>query len=297
MADTAFQNQYRQEYVAGFEQRVSYFRATATTERVVKGNTAYFLLADTGDAEAVTRGTNGLIPGRTDTLDQKACTLLEWHDKPKRTKFNIFASQGDGRRILQEGSIKVLNRKLDDLMITELSTGTNDTGSAETFSLNLVAKSIAILGENDVPTEEMSNMFGALSPAAFAYAMQIKEFASADYVDVKLFNGAVVKMRNWYGVNWFQSNRLSGRTTNAEKCLLWHRDAIGWAVATEDMETAGYNEEESYYWARTSAFMGAKLLQNEGVVVMNHDGSAYVAVSMRILLNPRRMNTAPLFRN
>ena len=40
---------------------------------------------------------------------------------------------------------------------------------------------------------------------------------------------------------------------------------------------AGYHEEQDYSWARTTGFFGSKLLQNSGVVVMKHDGSAYVA--------------------
>jgi len=37
----------------------------------------------------------------------------------------------------------------------------------------------------------------------------------------------------------------------------------------------GYNEEQDYSWARASMFMGAKLLQNTGDVVITSDGSAY----------------------
>jgi hypothetical protein len=39
----------------------------------------------------------------------------------------------------------------------------------------------------------------------------------------------------------------------------------------------GYDEEQDYSWARASVFMASKLLQNSGVVVINHDGSAFVA--------------------
>lgn len=278
MADSAFQKQYRDEFIAGFEQKASRFRLTAVTEAVMKGSEAIFLVADTGSAEAQTRGLNGMIPGRADNLTQNTATLTEWHDKVRRSKYNIFASQGDGRRIMQEGTIKVINRKIDNLMVTALTAGTNDTGAAATGSLALVAKSVAILGNNDVDVEEEDNMFCAITPAMHAYLMQVKEFNSAEYVDVKGFAGAAQRMRRWYGINWFVSTRLSGINTAAEKCLMWHRNAVGYAVNTGEMEVdADYNREESYYWARASAFMGAKLLQNSGVVVINHDGSAYTA--------------------
>lgn len=55
-------------------------RDTVTTEAVIKGNTAVFLVADSGGATAVTRGVNGLIPARADNLTQNSCTLVEWHD-------------------------------------------------------------------------------------------------------------------------------------------------------------------------------------------------------------------------
>jgi hypothetical protein len=39
----------------------------------------------------------------------------------------------------------------------------------------------------------------------------------------------------------------------------------------------GYDDEQNYSWARCSIFMGSAVLQNSGIVVMNHDGSALVA--------------------
>ena len=102
MADTAFQTQYRDEFISGFEQRQSLVRQTVTTEAEVKGNSAVFLVADSGAATAVTRGVNGLIPARADNLTQNSATLAEWHDLVRRTGFNLYASQSDGRRIMQE---------------------------------------------------------------------------------------------------------------------------------------------------------------------------------------------------
>lgn len=276
MADTAFQAQYREEFVAQFEQKVSYFRAAGTNDVVIQGQTAVFLVAGTGGRQAVTRGVNGMIPSSSDSLAQTSIALQEWHDKPRRTKFNIFASQGNGRQILQAGTVKVLNRKVDDLMISALNTGTLTTGAVGVpANLALFSKAQGILGNSDVDVDEEDNMFCSITPAARNYLNQIKEFASADYVDVKTLDGAFVKMKRWMGLNWFVSNRLPGRTTSTETCFMFHRSALGWAINSGDMEVdADYNREESYYWARASAFMGAGLLQNVGVVKITHDGSA-----------------------
>jgi hypothetical protein len=39
----------------------------------------------------------------------------------------------------------------------------------------------------------------------------------------------------------------------------------------------GYDEEQDYSFARTTGYFGSKLLQNVGVVIINHDGSAMAA--------------------
>src|SRR5258708_14726227 len=119
--DTAFQTQYRQEFVQGFEAHATLLRPCVTTEAVIKGNTAVFLVADSGGATAVTRGVNGLIPARPDNLNQFSAVLQEWHDLVRKTGFNIFASQGHQRRIMQATSMGALNRKIDDTFIQELA--------------------------------------------------------------------------------------------------------------------------------------------------------------------------------
>jgi len=278
MADTAFQTAYREEFIPAFEYGQSRLRTACVTETVISGNSAVFLVAGTGGASAVTRGVNGMIPARPDDLTQNTATLAEWHDKPRRTKFNIFGSQGDGRRIMQQGSIKVINRKVDSDIIAQLDTATNDTGASATASLAMVAKSKAILGNNEIDTSDIDNMFALASPAFMAYLLQVKEFAHADYVETKPLTGPARTYIRWAGVNWIEHPQLTGAGTATEKCYMFHRDAIGHAMDTDNMDVAaGYNEEDSYYWARCSTFMGSKLLQNSGVVQMKHDGSAYVA--------------------
>lgn len=275
MAETAYQVQYRQEFIAGFEQRQSLVRHSVTTEAVIKGNQATFLVADSGSAEAVTRGVNGLIPARADNLNQYTATLVEWHDLVRRTSFNIFGSQGDGRRIMQETTMAVVNRKIDSDIITELNTATQDTGAAATGSLAMAMYALTILGNNAVPMD--GNIFALITPAMLAYLMQTKEFASADYTGNKPFDGSPMTFK-WAMVNWIVHPNLPGKGTSAEKCFMYHKSAIGHGANTGEMQSAvGYDEEQDYSFARASIFMGAKLLQNSGIVVMNHDGSGYAA--------------------
>ena len=283
MADTAYQRQYRQEYIHGFEDRQSILRATCVQESVIKGNEATFLVADSGSAIAVTRGANGLIPARADNNNQYTATLQEWHDLVRKTNFNVFASQGDQRRIMQETTMAVVNRKMDDIIITELDKATNDTGAAAQASLDMVVYAQTILGNNFVPIEDIENMFGVISPAFNGYLLQIPEYASADYVDVKPLTGPARRFRRWAGVNWMVHPRLTGSvgaggSGASEQCFMYHRNSIGCAVDKDGIDTpVGYDEEQAYSYARVSIHMGAIQLQNSGMVMMVHDASGYVA--------------------
>lgn len=275
MSDSAFQTQYRDETIAGFEQHESLVRKTVTTEANVNGSSAVFLVADSGDAQAVTRGLNGLIPARADNLTQYTATLSEWHDLTRRTKFNLYASQGDGRRIMQQTTMGVINRKIDSDIITELNTNTQDTGAARTADLALAMHALTILGNNDVPLD--GNISALITPAFHAYLMQTKEFANVEYVNNKPFEGGLTMYR-WANVNWIVHPNLPGKATAAEKCFMYHKSAIGHAFDLEALDTAaGYDEEQGYSWARASTFLGSKTLQSTGIVVINHDGSGMAA--------------------
>lgn len=276
MADTAPQIQYRQELVASFEEGMSWLRQTTVTEAVIKGNQATFLVAGSGGAAAVTRGVNGLIPARADDMTQLTATLVEWHDLVRKTRFNIFQSQGDQRALMQATTRKVLNRRIDQDIINQLDTATNNLGAATPISLAAVGKALTTLGENEVPVEEEDKMWAVATPAVRGYLMQTNEFNSADYVEVKFLNGPARRVIRWAGFNWIFHPNLTGVGTASEKCYFFHRDAIGSAFDSgEGLNTAiGYDDEQDYSYARASSFTGAKLLQQGGIVQFLHDASA-----------------------
>lgn len=273
MADTAYQTMYRKEFIKGFEKRQSLARRTVTTETEINGNSAVFLVADSGGATAVTRGVNGDIPTRPDNLSQYTATLKEWHDVPERTNFNLFASQGDGRRIMQETSMAVINRKIDSDIHTALTAATVTWGSAAVATLTLVTTAKTKLGNAFALDEEP---FALITPAFHGYLMGLNQFTSADYINLKPFENVSKSMAfNWYGVNWIVDAGLPGVGTSSASCFMYSRQAIGHACDMERISTlVGYDEKNDKSWARASTYMGSKLLQNSGIVKMLHDDSA-----------------------
>lgn len=281
MAATAFQIQYRQEFIAGFEQHQSLLRETVTTEAVIKGNQAVFLVADSGGQTAVTRGINGLIPARDDNLTQNTATLQEWHDLVRKTNFNILASQGNQRAIMQQTTMAVINRKIDDQITTALNTGTVAIGSATTLpSPSLFQNGVVKLQNAAVPWD--SNITLLCQPAFLAYLEQHTEFASADFISLKPYAGQDASWRDkpmayrWRNALIITHPNLPGKGTSSEISFMYHKAAVGHAANVTGMENViGYDQEQGYSYARCSMDMGAVVLQNAGIVVITADGSAY----------------------
>jgi hypothetical protein len=254
-----------------------------TNEADVKGNVAVFLVIGSGGAIAQTRGINGLIASRADSNTQNSCTLSEWHDLVRKTNFNIEASQGNQRSAMQMTTMAVINRKIDDQIITELNAGTVTIGGTGIVpDVSLFQNGRVKISNASVPWD--SNITVLCQPSFLAYLEQAPEFANANYVDIKPYNAEenTASWRDrplayrWRNALIIEHPNLPGKGTTAEKSFLFHKSAIGHATETNGMETAvGYNAEQAYSYARASIMMGAKLMQTAGDVVVTHDGSAY----------------------
>ncbi len=275
MATSVPVTHYRNEFVAGFEARQSTLRDTVSTESIVNGSQATFLIVNTG-REATTRGPNGLIPAGVDNQSQVTVTLQELHDLVQRTKFNVFTDQGDQRRIMQMGGMAVINRAMDNDIITAMTAASVTAGAAAVITKAIVNLAVTKLGNAKVPNSER---YAAITPAAWAYLSDITSFASQDYVTSRPVQDGMPKPGNmiqWMGVNWFVPEvDLPGQGTSSATMFMYHKSAIGHAIDRNSINVGGgYNDEQDYYWARHSLFHGAKLLMNAGVVKILHNDAA-----------------------
>lgn len=281
MAETANQILYRQELVKTFERRQAMFEPRVTTDGIASGSAYTFLINGSGGRTAVTRGVNGNIPPSANDDTQVTATMTEWHDKPQATRFNIFSGQAGAKRrgAMQEESIAVLNRKADDLVITALATGTQYAGLTAvplTSAIALRAVSVVLAANAQLSVNDVT---GALSAAAFTLLVQQQLISSRDYVEMGPLPGLPTMIR-WAGITWMVHTGLPGANTASERLFVFHRAAIGLARDRDAMNvSAGYNDENDYYYARSSMFMGAVLLQNAGVCSIRHDATTQLATA------------------
>lgn len=275
MSQSAFKTMYRSEQIAAFEKKQSVFSMTTVQEVMSEGNSCVFLVAGSGGVGATTRGLNGKIIYNPLDLNQYTCTLEEKHAPFEMTGFNIFSSQGNLRKAMQDGSVAVINRERDNLIRNALSAATVTTGAAATADLAMVNKSKTKIRNAKVGADV--KLWAAISPAYYNYLTLLAQFTSADYIQDKRFEGINKDMAfSWNGVNWFVDSELEGVGTASCTCFMYAETAIGSAAnsATMNIEM-GYDDKQNSSWSRASVFMGAKLLQNAGVVKMIHNDSAY----------------------
>jgi hypothetical protein len=224
---------------------------------------------------------NGNIPSTANDDTQMTVAMSEWHDKPQSTRFNIFSGQAGAKRrgAMQEESIAVLNRKADDMVISALATSTQYAGaSAVALTSGVAMRAVSVVLANNAQLS-VNDVTGVLSAAAFGLLVQQQLISSRDYVEQSLLPNMPTMFR-WAGITWMVHTGLPGAGTSSERLFVFHRAAVGLARDKEAMDVAaGYNDENDYYYARASMFMGAALLQNAGVCSIRHDATTMLATA------------------
>ena len=94
-------------------------------------------------------------------------------DKPQLTGFNIFAGQGDQRALLQQTSMAVINRKIDEIL-SALSTRDHHHGAAAVASIGMVTKAKAALPSAKPRYRPTGRIYAAVSPGFMTIWLQAK---------------------------------------------------------------------------------------------------------------------------
>src|ERR1051325_5341514 len=226
---------YKDQFIEGFEQRQSILRQAVTTDTESRGGSVYFLVADSGGAVAVTRGSNGLIPVQDDNQTQVQLTFAEAHHLIRRTGFDIFKAQSNQLQIMQNAGMATINRKIDRIILDAAETGTVTLGAVGTFSKTVANQIVTKLANAHAGEDTEGMLYGVLSPAAWAYASDITSFANSLYSKTggNMQDGIPVmgKWVYWEGIYWTRHGGLTGLGTNACTCAVWHKAAVGHAIA------------------------------------------------------------------
>jgi capsid protein len=269
---------YKDTFIQQFETRESVLRQAVTTDVEVRGGQVYFLVAGSGGASAVSRGSNGLIPSGDDSQTQVPITFAEAHRKIVRNGFDIFRAQGPQLEIMRADGMAVINRKIDRTILDAAETGTVTITGATAFTKQVANILVTKLRNAHAGEDTPGNVFGLLSPAAFSDATDITSFANSLYSKTggKVDEGIPVMGRwvFWEGAYWGVHTGLTGVGTASCTCLIWHKQALGHAISSGSINAEiGRIPWEDQSYALHSIYQGAAKLQNAGIVKWTHDDS------------------------
>lgn len=282
------ETRYTNDFIADYARRRATLTNSVRTDPLDHGGALVFLIAGDGGGTTVTRGANGLIPPSDDVQSQVTVSLFEDISLSEKTSFNIFTAQASQRQadLMRMNNMAKVHRKQDARIIAAIETGTQSLGAVATMDKTVANRISVILKNANVgfDQDEGSNIFVALTPAAYAELTDIPSFASADYVNfggespVQAGVPAGGSFKRWMGMNWCEHTGLTGVGTSSATCLAWHKNAVGFATGTRGIDAVlGYDQKQDSTYARATIFQGAVKLLNPGIVKFTHNDTGLSA--------------------
>lgn len=291
--DTSFVRSYEREVHHLFQRQGGHLRQSVRFKSDVKGESTTF--QKIGKGTATTKARHGVITPMNQDHTAITCTLSDfyagdWVDRLDEAKINH-----DERRAIAKGGAWALGRKVDNQIITVLDSTSESTVSwtvtSSAATRNSLLQMSEALDDNDVPND--GQRYGLLTPRAWADAMTVKEFASADYVSpegMSFKDGAPVAQRwkNWMGILWKVHTDLPGKGTATAKVFTYHKDAVGYATGAHAGNVAtneGVAADITWHGDRAAHFVnhmmsgGACLIDTTGVIEGNLDDTAAIPSS------------------
>lgn len=286
---TAFEAQVQQV----FQRQGSYLRDAVRVKDNVVGSTAVF--QKIGKGSATTKSRNGTITPMNQVHSAPSCTLVDfyagdWVDKLDEAKTNI-----NERDAIAQGGAMALGRKVDDQITTIL-----DTTTQAAVTITVTSKAAILAGAlqwveaawgNDVPND--GNVYAVVTPRLWSQFMLNDQFARSEYVredgQAWLMGPAVgTRWKDWMGVKWKMQTGLSGALGATAKGWLWHKNAVGYAVAAAAGNIAGNNSvaaDITYHGDRAAHFVNnfmsgqAVMIDDTGVIKETHNDTTAIATS------------------
>lgn len=271
---------YRREFVESFNVGATLLMDRFTEESMTMGRSAVFDVATLGGRMSV-RSVDGRIPRRSRSDSQVTCTIDERVCKEEVTDFEKFTSQADERAKINRSIMISVNEEIDYHVLTELgNASTSYSASAAPITLDTATKVIATLSQNKVPIGA-SDLTWIISPMMEAKLQNIQGYTSADYVSTKpLESGGnqydgTRKIKSWLGAGWIVHPNLPNTGTSSCTTYLVHRRAFGLAVPSQKIQYEfGRIPGELADCAVAGLMMGAKILQNTGILKFLHNDAA-----------------------
>jgi hypothetical protein len=289
---TAFINSYEAKVHEVFQRQGSYLKDAVRVKDNVVGSTAVFQRIGTG--VATTKARHGTITPMNQTHAAPSTTLADfyagdWVDKLDEAKINI-----NERDAIASGGAMALGRKVDDQITTVLNTTTQTVITLTTTSVAVTLRTavewVEAVWANDVPND--GQVYAVVTPRYWSQLMIVQQFQNADWVTsegLPFKTGPSIgkgRWKDWMGVKWKMQTGLPGEGTATADQWIWHKTAVGYAIAQSAGNIAG-NEavgaDITWHGDRAAHFVNhmmsgnAVLIDDTGVIEGVNDDTDTIA--------------------
>ncbi len=246
-----------------------------------------------GKGVATEKARHGVITPMNQDHTAITCTLRDFYGGDWVDKLDEAKLIHDEQQAIVMGGAWALGRKVDDQIITIFNTTGQTTITWSLSNSGEVRAALLTMADNlwanDVPND--GRCFGALTPRAYAQAMTITSFSSADFVGptgLPFKEGMPThKFVDWMNIKWTMHTGLPGKGTATANVYVWHQSSVGYASAKTAGNIAGnsaVSADISWHGDRAAHFVnnlmsgGACLIDDGGVIEGSiNDTTAVVA--------------------
>jgi hypothetical protein len=207
-------------------------------------------------------------------------TMADYYVPTLIDKLDLLKLNIDERNAHARAQVAALGQQVDAIILTAMTTGmttiepaagptapdeVGDAAAAWTYD-NFMSV-VTQFQVREVPDD--GRRFCALHPFAWAQALQVPEFANADYVGpAQLPFAGGMTGKSWMGVMWFALPNISHAADVASN-IAWHQDAVGHGV-NSDIETNWDWENDRSAWSCVSMMScGSTVIDIDGVMAVS----------------------------
>lgn len=275
---TSISNSFIAQYVAdvheAYQQRGSKLRGTVRLKTGVAGATAVFQKNGKGAAGKKTR--HGNVPLMNVEHSTVTATLEDWYGADYVDHLDELKTNTDERLVVANAGAYALGRKVDELLVGKLAQASNHVPEAASgLSKAKVLEAFAMLNGKDVPDD--GNRFAVVGAHQWNELLDISEFKSADFAGDRYPWLKGTESRTWLGITWMFHTGLP-LTGGTRKCFLYHRSALGLAEGQEVKVFTDWVPEKAAHLVDHLLSAGAVLIDDDGVVEIDCDDDAALAV-------------------
>lgn len=264
--ENSFVKQFESEVFVEFQRMGSALRNTVRTKAGITGSSTTFQkIGKNGQAGSKDR--HGNVPIMNVDRTPVEVILQDRYAGEYIDKLDELKVQHDERGIASQSVGWAMGRDVDDIITTALdaTANANNISTAATWTAaSSLLDLMTIIGNSNIPFD--GNIYFAVCWEAWADLLDVDEFSNADYIqDEKLwFEGVTAK--KWLGINWFPMENLPVDGSNDKKMFLYHRTAVGHALAQDFSLDVTWQGEKQAHLAVGSMSHGAKIIDDTGVI-------------------------------